>query len=53
MTAEQLIQEIFVNHWFAVTIFAPALTFLYAWVTDQTAWWICSLLLTMMYVGIK
>jgi hypothetical protein len=52
MTADQLIRELFVNHWFAITMFAPPLTLLYAWVTDQTAWWICSLLLSLTYGGI-
>lgn len=51
MTAEQLIAELFVNHWLATTIFAPWLTLLYAWVTDQTSWWICSLLLCVTYAG--
>lgn len=45
MTAEQLIAELFVNHWFFTTLFFPPLTFAYAWVTDQTAWWVCSLFL--------
>lgn len=49
MTAEQLIQELFVNHWFAMTIFVPWLTFIYAWITDQTTWWVCSFILALVY----
>ena len=44
MTFEQLIAELFVNHWFFTTVFFPPMTFAYAWVTDQTAWWIFSLI---------
>jgi hypothetical protein len=50
MTADQLIVELFVNHWLAMTWFAPFLTFIYAWVTDQTAWWMCSLFMCFAYV---
>ena len=49
MNGEKLIYELFVNHWLATTLFAPSLTFLYAWVTDSTAWWIASLFLALAY----
>lgn len=52
MGADQLIAELFVNHWLATTLFAPPLALLYAWVTDQTGWWISSLLLSLAYGGI-
>lgn len=51
MTFEQLMQEMFVNHWLALTFFMPVVTLVYAWITDQTAWWICSLLLAITYAG--
>lgn len=53
MTADQLILELFVNHWLATTLFAPPLTLLYAWVTDQTGWWVSSLLLSMTYYTVS
>lgn len=43
MTFDQLIVELFVNHWFFTTFVFPPITFAYAWITDQTAWWACSL----------
>ncbi len=52
MTADQLIVELFQHHWLATTFFAPLLTLLYAWVTDQTAWWVCSGLLCFLYCEI-
>ena len=53
MTADQLITELFINHWLVTTIFVPWLTLLYAWVTDQTGWWIGSILLSLVYEGIS
>ena len=53
MTADQLITELFINHWLATTIFVPWLTLLYAWVTDQTWWWIGSILLMFIYTNIS
>ena len=53
MTADQLIAAVFVNHWLASTFFMPSVTFIYAWVTDQTGWWVCSLLLALTYAGLK
>ena len=50
MTIDQLIREVFIDHWFAMTLFFPSLTLIYAWVTDQTAWWICSLFLSAAYL---
>ncbi len=53
MTADQLIAEVFIHHWLFTTIVFPPLTFLYAWVTDQTAWWIGSLAIGFLYCGIS
>lgn len=53
MTADQLIAAVFVDHWLAATFIAPGLTLLYAWVTDQTTWWMCSAGLSLFYYGLK
>lgn len=43
MNFEQFMHLLFVEHWFALTFFVPHVSFMYAWITDQTAWWVGSL----------
>lgn len=51
MTGEQLIQEVFVNHWLFTTIFLPSLALVYAYITNQIAWCICSFVVLVIHVG--
>lgn len=53
MTADQLISQLFVNHWVITTIVAPEIAFLYAWVTDQTAWMLTTLVLLIVGYSLK
>jgi hypothetical protein len=51
MTIDQLIYQLFTEHWLITTICFPEVTFLYAWITDQTAWLFGSLVLIITEVG--
>ena len=52
MTIDQLINLLFVEHWLFTTVWFPTATFAYAWVTDQTAWWVSSILWAVLAVGL-
>ena len=53
MTFEKLIEELFVNHWLFTTCFAPEVTLIYAWITDQMAWFWGSLALAVIAAGLR